>query len=137
MAQTFIGTVVRVSENLAKVIVERPVLHSRVHKLVWNLRGFDCLNHKGEVGDVVRIKSIPKLGPTIFFQVKEIIKPALTWTDPETNEKKVFLRSVMLQQNTEFGEPPQPRQKINGNRKRKHMVSIGQRLRAFGEINVY
>ncbi|KAJ2043519.1 hypothetical protein H4S04_006719 [Coemansia sp. S16] len=87
MRHNFIGMVVSTAaQKTVKVRVPKRVMNHHVHK--------ELLMHKNylvhdeldqcKLGDVVRIEHCRKVSKRKTFAVAEIVKPARTWTDPET-----------------------------------------------------
>ncbi|KAJ1995016.1 hypothetical protein H4R33_000031 [Dimargaris cristalligena] len=87
MRQNFIGMVVNTAaKKTAKVRVAHQRLHPKVQKIVTRHTNFlvHDAREKCSVGDVVRIEACRKISKRKAFAVAEIIKPADTYTDPET-----------------------------------------------------
>ncbi|KAJ1978633.1 hypothetical protein H4R34_003135 [Dimargaris verticillata] len=87
MRQNFIGMVVNTAaRKTAKVRVAHQHMHPRVHKLITRHTNFLVHDEKGQckVGDVVRIEACQKLSKRKSFALAEVVKPAETYTDPET-----------------------------------------------------
>ncbi|KAJ1915713.1 hypothetical protein IWQ60_007753 [Tieghemiomyces parasiticus] len=87
MRQNFIGMVINTTaRKTAKVRIARQLMHPKVQKPITRHRNFlvHDENEKCSVGDVVRIEACRKLSKRKAFSVAEIVKPAETFTDPET-----------------------------------------------------
>ncbi|KAL1919345.1 mitochondrial 37S ribosomal protein uS17m [Calcarisporiella thermophila] len=89
MRQNFVGMVVSTAmQKTVKVRVTRQKMHPIVQKMVKYHRNF--LAHDGEekcsLGDVVRIEACRPLSKLKKFTVTDVLRPAKTYTDPETGQ---------------------------------------------------
>ncbi|KAJ2784932.1 hypothetical protein H4R18_000857, partial [Coemansia javaensis] len=89
MRPNFIGVVISTAmDKTVRVQVARRTMNRHIQKEV--LRHTVYMAHdeleKCTKGDVVRIEHCRKLSRHKSFAVAEIIKPARTWTDPETGQ---------------------------------------------------
>ncbi|KAJ1890534.1 hypothetical protein LPJ66_007419 [Kickxella alabastrina] len=89
MRHNFIGMVVSTAMNkTVKVRVPKRVMNNYVQKELLvhkNYMAHDEFEHC-KLGDIVRIEHCRKLSRHKSFAVAEVVKPARTWTDPETGE---------------------------------------------------
>ncbi|KAJ2805344.1 hypothetical protein H4R20_002127 [Coemansia guatemalensis] len=89
MRHNFIGMVISTAmKKTVRVQVAKRVMNHHVQKEVLRHKVYMAHDEleKCNVGDIVRIEHCRKLSRHKNFAVAEVIKAAMTWTDPETGE---------------------------------------------------
>ncbi|KAI9220483.1 hypothetical protein BC828DRAFT_383434 [Blastocladiella britannica] len=102
--QNFVGTVIRTAANECKVRVERHAVHPRVQKLIPFHKNFTCVNAEGkaQLGDVVRIESIPPVTAAKYFSVKEIVQLGVRIQDPVSRTMRAYIPDGMIKDYSKF-----------------------------------
>ncbi|KAJ1951911.1 30S ribosomal protein S17 [Linderina pennispora] len=89
MRHNFIGMVVSAARpKTVKVRVPKRVMNHHVQKELLVHKNYLAHDELSQctIGDVVRIEHCRKVSRHKSFAIAEIVRPAKTWTDPETGE---------------------------------------------------
>ncbi|KAI9506771.1 30S ribosomal protein S17 [Coemansia spiralis] len=87
MRHNFIGMVISTAmDKTVRVRVPKRIMNHHVQKEVLLHKNYMAHDEfeKCKLGDIVRIEHCRKLSRHKSFAVAEIVKPARTWTDPDT-----------------------------------------------------
>lgn len=89
MRHNFIGMVVGTAmQKTVKVLVPKRIMNHHVQKEVLLHKKYLAHDELDQckLGDVVRIEHCRRVSKRKSFAVAEVVKPARTWTDPDTGE---------------------------------------------------